>query len=159
MVTTSPGLARTTCSLRKSPSPVAPSKHTTIPKCAIHMPNTSVGKRCQRDANPMRCRGFSCVQMSVAMPIASHAISITTPIAPMAISCTKATPMIPAMIAETLAASKVVLARGVAPRRHAITGPITIITTNMPMTGLKVASKYGGPTVMRAPVIISRPSG
>ena len=63
------------------------------------------------------------------------------------------------LVDEALAASKAVWARGVVPRRHAITGPIAIIPTKMPMTGLKVASKNGGPTVMRAPVIISRPSG
>ena len=57
----------------------------------------------------------------------SHAISMIAPMAPMAISFTMATPIHPATIADTLAACKIVLARGVALRRHAITGPTIIM--------------------------------
>ena len=48
---------------------------------------------------------------------------------------------------------------GRVPRRQAITGPKAIAATSAPMIGLKVASKYGGPTVIRAPVTISSASG
>ena len=138
---TSPGLARTTCSLRNKPSPVAPSKNTTMPKCAIHMPSTSLGRRCQRAARLNCGDGLSCAQISAPIPAASQPINITAASAPIAMSLTNAMPTMPLMAAATAAANIVVLIRCVAPRRHAMTGPNTIITVNTPITGLKVASK------------------
>ena len=138
---TSPGFARTTCSLLKRLSPTAPSMKITMPKCATHMPITSRGRRFNLALKSADLVGLSCSQISAPMPALSQPISPNATRGPMPKPASKDSNAMHAIAPPAMAQIITGCKRVVLPRRHAITGPIAMTNIKSAMTGLKVASK------------------